>query len=1359
MFFNYKNAKLFLDGREFACSNVSLTEESKINPKYVANERYTQSFAPQAGIMGQLSLTYYLTGTDYLKTYINNDTGNISGNFGGLSFNSGYLTSYSLRCVPNEIIKINANISFYDELKGIFTPTYFAANNIQTLNISNANVNNINVANAGDLSNLNSIQFDYSSEVTPVFTAGNTTPDRISFGKRELTTTIESDNLSGNLPVSGLSAGITLNLNHPSNPGITDSFTSSGFLFKRNISTSIGQKISSSLSIKQDFLANIPVVSSFSPSGGLAGSFTLITGSSFSTASKLLFNSVNDPLFKILSDTLISGIVPNGATTGPLNVVNEGGVSANSPNFTVTQPAIVVSGFAAYNRDSLLITGSSFYNISNVFFSGNAGLSIPGQIFSYTPSNIYVQIPQNTAWGKLKIVSQVAGLSSLSPYEFVPSPFINGFSPSSGVSGTLVFISGYSFSGITGVTFNNLYTQNPFTVIDNTGIQAKVPSGNVFGKIRLFGQSGVFSSSIQNFSPLIQITGVYPSAAFPNAGVIFYGTNFYPSLLSPIGNGFIATFGGVTGEMDIISSTQLSGQVPTGAKTGPVSLVKSDGSISSTGYFQVLMSAPLIASIYFPPIHIPGAAVIINTPDNHLIGLTGIRISGATGAFYIDPVNYVVNDTNNTLSIPIPQTTGGIYDVILNTTGGQTTITGSLQVLQSPTISGFKINEPTTVLTSGGAGTIITITGTDFYSGISHVYLSGINSNNGIECPIVSYGSGYNSLSFYVPSNTPQYTNVFVNNSIDFATGNSFTFIPIPRSSGFLFKFTLPGDRHISVLRSTLTGEIGDTVQLSGSNFSYLSGISIGSVTGSFTQFQDTGLFFGIPPGATSDYVNLFSLGGNSKTNFPLYINYPALTFSGFRILNSFFINQDSDANPPWGSPGEVGIISGIGLSGVSQILFTGITGLINSTLYSGIGDTGILFTIPQYVNTGNITLISQRGSFISTRSLNIPQRVTIDSITNNQDAGQIQGALIDCSGAYNEVLFFSGLNYNPIPNFIIPFFQGATGSLVRPISPSVFSTTQYISTTPREIKKGTIIISGFGSLMGLSSGSFTPLPTILGINGTRIATGQIITITGINCLDYYPYFGITGGSGPTTNIFDFYTGNFNQITGVGVNDSTTGYSIFSGTVNSTFVGTGRLFMLTKYDSNRTALPNYIRRVWSSQGVTLLPSAPVIDSISPLSGNTSTLFSINGNNLLYVTGAIFISGNYRYPGALVPLGTNSFLQVQNTGVVPSGQIQLTSSGGSAVSSFYFTNISQPIVSGCFPTMGMNGSNFVLSGSSLKYLTGIYFAYTGNISNLYGTTYNTGSDSFGNQNITGKVPAVFETLPNQYYIIYKYIGDS
>jgi hypothetical protein len=87
------------------------------------------------------------------------------------------------------------------------------------------------------------------------------------------------------------------------------------------------------LTSSQKFLV-IPVILSFSPTSGAVGSQVVITGNSFTGATKVTFGS-KKAIFTVNSYTQITATVPAGAVTGKIQVTTPGGTTVSATVFTV----------------------------------------------------------------------------------------------------------------------------------------------------------------------------------------------------------------------------------------------------------------------------------------------------------------------------------------------------------------------------------------------------------------------------------------------------------------------------------------------------------------------------------------------------------------------------------------------------------------------------------------------------------------------------------------------------------------------------------------------------------------------------------------------------------------------------------------------------------------------------------------------------------------------------------------------------------------------------------------------------------------------------------------------------------------
>ena len=242
-----------------------------------------------------------------------------------------------------------------------------------------------------------------------------------------------------------------------------------------------------------------PTVTGLAPSQGpvSGGTTVTITGTSFTDATKVLFNgvAVTTP-FTVNSDTSITATSPP-STTGSLvgavtvQVTTPSGTSTNSlyDLYTYTaDPAPAVTGLApnqgpVSGGTTVTITGTSFTDATTVLFNGVANTT-PFTVNSDTsitatspPSTTGSFVGPVTVQVTTPFGTSTNSLNDLYTYTADPAPIVTGLAPSHGPvsGGTTVTITGTSFTDATKVLFNGVANTTPFTVNSDTSITATSP--------------------------------------------------------------------------------------------------------------------------------------------------------------------------------------------------------------------------------------------------------------------------------------------------------------------------------------------------------------------------------------------------------------------------------------------------------------------------------------------------------------------------------------------------------------------------------------------------------------------------------------------------------------------------------------------------------------------------------------------------------------------------------------------------------------------------------------------------------------------------------------------------------------------
>lgn len=133
------------------------------------------------------------------------------------------------------------------------------------------------------------------------------------------------------------------------------------------------------------------------------------------------------------------------------------------------------------------IFGQGFFQSTGVRFTPN----IPAASL-FTDTYMTTSVPDNATTGVVKVLLTHGHLTS--SQKFLVTPVVTGFSPSSGVVGSQVVITGDSFTGATKVTFGS--KKAVFTVNSYTQITATVPTGAVTGKIQVTTPGGTAVSGM-----------------------------------------------------------------------------------------------------------------------------------------------------------------------------------------------------------------------------------------------------------------------------------------------------------------------------------------------------------------------------------------------------------------------------------------------------------------------------------------------------------------------------------------------------------------------------------------------------------------------------------------------------------------------------------------------------------------------------------------------------------------------------------------------------------------------------------------------------------------------------------------------
>jgi len=242
-----------------------------------------------------------------------------------------------------------------------------------------------------------------------------------------------------------------------------------------NISAPGGQTFSSS-----NFVV-MPSIFSFSPYFGKTGTNVTIVGANFLGTTNVFFNGMAASFSGVTSNQL-TAIVPLNATSGPLTVATTNGIAVSATNFFLPPSITIFTPTNGAPGTNVTITGVNFTNATDVSFNG-----VSANFGVVNNTTITSSVPPNATSGPISVTAP--GGTSTTVVNFYVRPTVSGFTPTAGVAGTSVTITGGSFTNATSVLFNGVSTTN-FTVVDNSQITVIVPTNATTGPISVTAPGG-----------------------------------------------------------------------------------------------------------------------------------------------------------------------------------------------------------------------------------------------------------------------------------------------------------------------------------------------------------------------------------------------------------------------------------------------------------------------------------------------------------------------------------------------------------------------------------------------------------------------------------------------------------------------------------------------------------------------------------------------------------------------------------------------------------------------------------------------------------------------------------------------------
>ncbi len=907
-----------------------------------------------------------------------------------------------------------------------------------------------------------------------------------------------------------------------------------------------------------------PTIASFSPITAATGTVVNIIGTGFGGASNVSFGGIAASSFTVVSATSINATVGLGAS-GSVSVTTVGGTGTRA-GFTFI-PAPTVTGFTPASGGvgtSVTITGTNFSPTpANNIVKFNNTTSV---VTASSTTSITTSVPTGATTGLISVTVSGQTATSSTSFTFIPPPTISSFSPTNGIIGATVTITGTNFSPTPAnntVTFNGV--PSVVTASTATSITTSVPAGATIGPIRVTvaGQIGVSAS---NFTPPPLIASFSPVSGAINSIITITGSNF-----NSVATNNTVRFNGVLATVTNVTATSLTVTVPSATTTGKISVINSGLTGESSSEFTLL---PVSVASFAPVFGALGSSVTITG--------TGFSSVNSNNIVKFNNVTAVVTNstpTTITATVPAGSTTGKItvavngilatstddfggtlsvtsFSPVSSTTGGSVTITGT-SFSATPTNQTIKFDGVTALITSSTTTSLVVTVPTGATTGKITVTRDGATASSPSEflvlpLAISTFSPSIGAIGSSVTISGSGFSSVNANNLVEFndieavVTNSSPTsltaIVPAGNVDGKI-SVTINGTTAFSDNDFSGTLSIssfspinaleGASVVIAGAGFSSTASdqvVKFNNTVASITAANKTNLTVTVPSGATTGKISI-EREGIVVTSSNEFLVLP-LTISAF--------------SPGIGDEGTQVTILGTGFSSVNEnnvVTFNGISAVVtNST------PTTITATVPGGNTVGKIS-VTINGT-TATSADDFGGTLSISSFTPN-------GASAD------EIITINGTGFSATPINQTVKFNG--------ISATVASSnlTSLSVKVPPEATTGKINVIRDGVTVE-SDTEFVALPLAIDSFTPKIGlAGSIVTLQGSGF-----------SSVPTNNIVMFNNVEATVLSStalsiqvsvpVGVNSGK-----ISVTVNNIFTESNDEFKITKLIITQTSYPDF----------------------------------------------------------------------------------------------------------------------------------------------------------------------------------------
>jgi hypothetical protein len=249
-------------------------------------------------------------------------------------------------------------------------------------------------------------------------------------------------------------------------------------------------------------------------------------------------------------------------------------------------PAITgISPTSGLAGAAVTISGSDF-DVSvagnTVKFNGTAAV-----VTSATSSTLVVTAPAGAGTGPVSVTTS-GGTATGPVFTYLMAPTITAISPTSGLAGASVTITGTNFDAVAAnntVKFNG--TVATVTTATTTSLVVTAPAAGTTGAITVTTTGGLATGPIFTYLKAPVITAINPVTAAVGAPITITGTNFDATAANDI-----VKFNGTAATVTSASSTQIIATVPAGGANGNITVTTAGGTSNGIAFTYLVATGP-----------------------------------------------------------------------------------------------------------------------------------------------------------------------------------------------------------------------------------------------------------------------------------------------------------------------------------------------------------------------------------------------------------------------------------------------------------------------------------------------------------------------------------------------------------------------------------------------------------------------------------------------------------------------------------------------------------------------------------------------------------------------------------------------